>query len=159
MAEAEDETELRQALPVGLDLASADALADDLEATIDVLVARLRSVDPGAVAARIAATLATGTKPSPIAPLEQAAVAERLAPDTRVRLRPGLQVRLEETDAGVFLRLSGETIEVDAAQTDALVALVDGESCRVDALPGEPEPVVDLVRRLLVRGVVIPSRS
>ena len=45
VAEAEDETELRQALPVGLDLASADALADDLEATIDVLVARLRSVD------------------------------------------------------------------------------------------------------------------
>ena len=158
VAEAEDETELRQALPVGLDLASADALADDLEATIDVLVARLRSVDAGTVAARIAATLATATKPSPIAPLEQAAAAERLAPDTRVRLRPGLHVRLEETDAGVFLRLSGDTIEVDAAQTDALAVLLDGEPCRVDALPGEPESVVDLVRRLLVRGVVIPSR-
>jgi lysine-specific demethylase/histidyl-hydroxylase NO66 len=157
LAVAEDEPGLREALPVGIDLTSAEAIAEDLEATIDVLVASLRSVDPGPVAARLAASLATATKPSPIAPLEQAAAAERLTPSTRVHLRPGLQARLEDTGGRISLSFPGETLEVDADQADALIVLLDGEPWRVDALPGEPEPVADLVRRLLVRGVVVPS--
>jgi hypothetical protein len=154
---AEDEAGLRQALPVGIDLTSAAALAEDLEATIDVLVGSLRSVDPEPVAARLATSLATATKPSPIAPLEQAAAAARLTPSTRVHLRPGLQARLEKTDGRTTLRLPRETLEVDADQADALSVLLDGEPWHVDALPGQPEPVADLVRRLLVRGVVVPS--
>jgi hypothetical protein len=157
VAVAEDEARLRQALPVGLDLTSAGALAEDLEATIDVLVARLRSVDPESVAARLAASLATAAKPSPIAPLEQAAAAERLSPSTRVHLRPGLQARLEDTDGRVTLRLPGETREVAPGEAGALAALRDGDAWRVEALSGSPEPVVGLVRRLLVRGVVVPS--
>ena len=157
VAAAEDEAGLRQALPVGLDPTSAEALAEDLEATIDVLTASLRSVDPESVAARLAASLATATKPSPIAPLEQAAAAERLAPSTRVHLRPGLQARFEDTDGRAVLRLPGETLEVDTDEADAVTALLDGEPWRVDALPGQPESVADLVRRLLVRGVVVPS--
>ena len=90
VAAAEDEARLRQALPVGLDPTSAEALAEDLEATIDVFTASLLSVDPESVAARLAASLATSTKPSPIAPLEQAAAAERLTPSTRVHLRPSV---------------------------------------------------------------------
>ena len=157
LAAAENEAGLRQALPVGIDLTSADALAEDLEATIDLLVATLRSVDPEPVAARLAASLATATKPSPIAPLEQAAAADRLTPSTRVHLRPGLQARLGDTDGRTALCLPGETLEVDADQADALVVLLDGEPWRLDALPGDPEPVADLVRRLLARGVVVPS--
>ena len=157
LAEAEDEPGLRQALPVGLDPTSAEALAEDLEATIDVLTASLLSVDPESVAARLAASLATSTKPSPIAPLEQAAAAERLTPSTRVHLRPGLQAHLEDTEGRTTLRLPGETLEVDADQADALSVLLDGEPWSLDALPGLPEPVGDLVRRLLVRGVVVPS--
>ena len=157
LAEAEDEPGLRQALPVGIDLTSAEALAEDLGATIDVLVARLRSADPEPVTARVAASLATATKPSPIAPLEQAAAAERLTPGTRVHLRPGLQAHLEDTEGRTTLRLPGETLEVDADQADALSVLLDGEPWSLDALPGLPEPVGDLVRRLLVRGVVVPS--
>jgi len=159
MALAEDDAGLRHALPVGLDLTSADALAGDLEATIDLLSAGFRSVDPESVAAHLAATLATATKPSPIAPVEQATAAERLTPGTRVHLRPGLQVRLEDTNGGAALRLTGETLEVDADQADALTALLDGDSWRVDALPGTPASVADLVRRLLVRGVLVPSAS
>ena len=124
-----------------------------------MLSASLRSVDPESVAARLAATLATATKPSPIAPLEQAAAAGRLTPSTRVHLRPGLQVGLEETVGGAVLRLPGETLEVDADQADALAVLLAGGLWRVDALPGQPESVADLVRRLLVRGVVVPSTT
>ena len=153
LPEAEDELELRRALPVGLDLTSADALADELVATVEALAARLQSVDADSAAARLAATLATATKPSPIAPLEQAAAAERLSPTTQVRLRPGLRVSLEETS----IHLPGETLEVEASQSDALAVLLDGEPWRLDSLPGEPQSVADLVRRLLVRGVVVPS--
>ena len=48
LAAAEDEAGLRQALPVGIDLTSADALAEDLEATIDLLVATPPVRRPGA---------------------------------------------------------------------------------------------------------------
>ncbi len=157
LAEAEDEAELRRALPVGLDLGSADALGDELDATIDALVARLREVEPEVVAARVAARLATATRPAPVAPLRQAAAAGRLAPAAVVQLRQGMRLELEETAAGASLRHPGGSIDVDPAQLEALAALLDGDAWRVDALPGELEPVADLVRLLLARGIVVPA--
>ena len=157
LAEAEDEPGLRQALPVGIDLTSAEALAEDLEATIDVLVARLRSVDPEPVTARVAASLATATKPSPIAPLEQAAAAERLTPSTRVHLRPGTSGPA---------RGHGRPDHAPPSRRDARGGRRPGRRARRAArrravarrrAPGPPESVADLVRRLLVRGVLVPS--
>ena len=157
LAEAGEDAELRRSLPVGRRLGSADVLVDDLEATVELLVDRLRSADADAVAARVAASLASATRPSPIAPLEQAAAAAELDPGTRVRLRHGLQVGLDEADDVVSLRLPDGPLAVAPAQRDALAVVLDGEPCSVDSLPGDTEAISDLVRALLVRGVVVPS--
>ena len=157
LAEAGEDAELRRSLPVGLQLGGADALADDLEATVELLVDRHRSADADAVAARVAASLATATRPSPIAPLEQAAAAAELDPGTRVQLRHGLQIGLDETDDVVSLRLPDGPLTVAPAQLDALAVLLEGEPCSVDSLPGDTEANSDLVRTLLVRGVVVPA--
>ena len=157
LAEAHEDAELRRSLPVGRQLGSADALVDDLEATVELLVDRLRSADADAVAARVAASLATATRPSPIAPLEQAAAAAELDPGTRVQLRHGMQIGLDETDDVVSLRLPDGPLTVAPAQLDALAVLLEGEPCSVDSLPGDTEANSDLVRTLLVRGVVVPA--
>jgi hypothetical protein len=105
----------------------------------------------------VAASLATATRPSPIAPLGQAAAAAELDPGTRVQLRHGLQIGLDETDDVVSLRLPDGPLAVAPAQRDALAVLLDGEPCGVDSLPGDPEAISDLVRALLVRGVIVPT--
>jgi hypothetical protein len=68
-----------------------------------------------------------------------------------------MRLELEETAAGASLRHPGGSIDVDPGQVEALAALLDGDAWRVDALPGELEPVADLVRLLLARGIVVPA--
>jgi len=157
LTEAEDVTELREALPLGLDLSAPGELDDDVATTIDLLVDRLRSVTPETVASRLERTLAGSMRPAPISPLAQASAAASVEADTRVRLRPGLEVRRVTSETGVELCLPGESVELDASLEDAVAALLEDESCVVDALPGDPDAVRGLVRTLLVRGVVVPD--
>ena len=157
LAEAENDPDLRRALPVGLDLSAADPLGEELSATIDGLVDVLREVSAESVAARLDAVLATATRPAPLAPLEQVAAASRLEPGSRVRLRAGQRARVEVTDRGTALRFPGGRLEVDASLEDAVSALLEGNPRSVESLPGETEAVTDLVRRLLLRGIVVPD--
>jgi hypothetical protein len=154
---AGDEPELRRSLPVGADLADADALAGDLRATVDVLVARLREADPDEVVARLDRTLRGATRPEPLAPLAQAAAAATLAPHDRVRLRAGAEARLDADDDGMTIRTPWTSFAVEPAVATAAAALLEGEETRLDALPGPPDAVAELVRTLLVRGVLVPS--
>ena len=157
LAEAEDVTELREALPVGLDLSAPNTLDDDVATTIDLLVDRLRNVTPETVTSRLVQTLAGSMRPAPISPLAQAAAADAVEADTRVRLRRGLEVRRVTSETGVELCLPGETVKLDASLEDAVATLLEDDSCVVDALPGDPDAVRGLVRTLLVRGVVVPD--
>jgi hypothetical protein len=156
LAETQSEANLRRSLPVGLDLGSAGALSEDLAETIDLLVAGLRSVDAEAVAERIAAELATASRPAPIAPLGQVEAADRVDASTVVRLRAGLSARLEDTASGVALRAQGASLSLEPEHAGAVGRLLDGEPWRLDSLPGDSDAVAELVRRLLVRGVVVP---
>jgi lysine-specific demethylase/histidyl-hydroxylase NO66 len=151
------DAELRRSLPVRLDLTDADAIADDLEVTVDALVAGLRASSAKSVADRLAQTLSTASRPSPLAPLEQVDAADRLGPSTRVELRAGLAIRLEETNGATVLHVHGERLDVGATQAEALSRLLEGDPCSVDSLSGAPAAVAELVRRLLLHGVLVPS--
>ena len=153
LAEAVDEPELRRSLPAGLDLTDAGALADELQATVEALVSRLRDTGTEAVAARLRATLAGAMRPAPVAPLAQVAASEHVQPHLRVVLRQGIDVHLD----GSILRHPGGRLDVEAAGRDALDSLLGGAPRTVESLPGEAEAVTDLVRRLLVEGIVVPA--
>jgi hypothetical protein len=157
VAEAEDVTELREALPVGLDLSAPDDLDDDLATTIELLVDRLRAVKAETVASRLERTLAGSMRPAPISPIAQVAAADAVEPETRVRLRPGLEVHVVTAENGVELHLPGDIVRLDASLDETVDAILVGESRTVDALPGEPDAVAGLVRTLLIRGVVVPD--
>ena len=157
LADVSNDAELRKSLPVGIDLTDGGAIAEDLEATVEALVRGLRSSGPESVARRLSETLSTATRPSPIAPLEQVAAADRLEPSTRVQLRAGLPIRLEETNGTIIVHVHGERLDVDAAHGEALARLLEGEPCSIESLGGDPDSLAELVRRLLLHGALVPS--
>lgn len=157
VAEAGAELGLRRSLPVGLDLADADSLAQEVRATADLLSDRLRDVDPAAVVARLGRTLDEAMRPEPVAPVAYAAAAASLASRDRVRLRAGTGARLESGHDGLVIRTPWTNVQVEPALAGAATALVDGRTTCVDELDGPPDAVTELVRTLLVRGVLVPA--
>ena len=154
LAEAEDEPELRRALPVGVDLADPEVLADELSATVEALSSRFRDLDPDAAARRLGKDLAAASRPSPISPLAQVEASAHVESAMRIQLRVGLPIRVDIDDRVATLHHQGRRLELDAALGDALALIATGESRAVGSLPGDEAAVAELVRTLLVNGVV-----
>jgi len=154
---AVDDLELRRSLPLGLDLGEPASFAADLEATVDALRTHALEVGPEAVAAHLRRTLASASRPLPVAPLAQVTASRTVGPETRVRLRDGLSARVAETGAGATLELPTGTLRFDSGVAAALHLLVGGGAQVVSSLPGEADAVVDLVATLLLESVVVPA--
>ena len=75
----------------------------------------------------------------------------------RVRLRAGTGARLESGHDGLVIRTPWTNVQVEPALAGAATALVDGRTTCVDELDGPPDAVTELVRTLLVRGVLVPA--
>jgi hypothetical protein len=155
---AQDDPELRSSLPMGVDLADPAVLAEELAATVARLHERLDAIPPAAVARRVGANLMHRTRPEPLGPIAQLAVAERLAPDTALRLRPHLRVRTESDDAELRLVLVDRTLRLPAAAADAVKLVLAGAPLTVADLPGlEPAQQQEIARRLVRAGVLVPG--
>ncbi len=155
LAEAEDEPELRRALPVGVDLTDPEALADEISATVEALSSRFRDLDPDAAARRLGKDLTAASRPSPISPLAQVEASGRVESAMRIQLRVGLRIRIDVDDGVTTLHHQGSRLELDATLGDALAVIATGEPRTVGSLPGDEAAVADLVRMLLVHGVVV----
>lgn len=155
LALLEDAAALRGSLPLGtrldtpLGAAAVAGALDDLRAAVAALT-------PEAVAARLAATVLSQTRPAPLAPLAQAATAGTLAVSSRLRLRAGLQTHLSvNRDGGATLRLPQSTLEVSAAECAALRVVLSGVVVTPATLPADD--ALGLAARLLRLGVVVPA--
>lgn len=149
---------LRDALPPGRDLADAPALEDELAATIAAVRAALDRLDPAAIARGIGRHLAAGTRPAPLRPLAQFAAAAALTPQTPVRLRPGLRVRVRDADGGSVLELPDEEQRFEDVDVETLRVVTSGDAVTADALPLEDVArATALVARLLGAGIVVPA--
>jgi bifunctional lysine-specific demethylase and histidyl-hydroxylase NO66 len=150
----QDDAELRASLPMSADLADPDVLAPHLEATVAALHDALERVPAAGIAERLGTNLMQRTRPEPIGPLAQLAAAEALAPDTPLRRRGALRLRLD----GLKIVLLDRTIELPPGAAEAL-ELIAGERPFTPAeLPGlEPEEQLTLARRLLREGVLVPA--
>ena len=155
LAEAEDEPELRRALPVGVDLTDPEALADEISATVEALSSRFRDLDPDAAAHRLGKDLTAASRPSPISPLAQVEASGRVESAMRIQLRVGVRIRIDVDDGVTTLHHQGSRLELDATLGDALAVIATGEPRTVGSLPGDEAAVADLVRMLLVHGVVV----
>lgn len=151
---AQDDAELRASLPMGAALTDPDVLAPHLEATVAALQAALERVPAAQIAERLGTNLMQRTRPEPIGPLAQLAAADALAPDTPLRRRGALRLRLD----GLKIVLLDRAIELPHGTADALQLIVDGRAFTPAELPGlEPEEQLTLARRLLREGVLVPA--
>ena len=149
---------LRDALPAGRDLTDAGALEDELTATIAAMRAALDRLDPAAIARGIGRHLAAGTRPAPLRPLAQFAAAAALTPQTTVRLRPGLRVRVRDADGGAVLELPDDEERFEGVDIETLRVATSGDVVTAAALPvHDVAQAAALVARLLRAGIVVPA--
>ncbi|WP_155368327.1 cupin domain-containing protein [Catellatospora vulcania] len=151
---AADDPQLRAGLPLGLDLTDPAALAPHLAATVQALQDAAAKADPDDVARRLRAGQWTAHRPGPIRPVAQAAYADALTADSRVRPRPGLRLVREQGR----IELADRTIGYPSECDPAVQVLLDGPAVRVGDLPGlDEQSQLVLVRRLLREAVMVPA--
>lgn len=151
-----DDEQLRQSLPLGLDLTDPGRLAGDVAATVEALTERLARIDPQQVAAQLRRTVWPQMRPEPIGPLAVAAALRDLGKGSLVRLRLG--VRWTITDDGAGLDLGDRTVPLPADDAAAVRVLLAGPPVALGDLPGLPvDEQVSLARQLLRAGVLVPA--
>ncbi|MEV4513293.1 cupin domain-containing protein [Dactylosporangium sp. NPDC049525] len=154
---AADEPALRAGLPMGTDPGDGASIAPVLADTVKALHEWLDTLDPRDVADRWrrARAGAGAARPAPMRPVAQAAALARLCADDRVRLRPGLPVRVTEADR-VAVEAPDRTVTMPAVCAPAVRALLDGRVHRVGDLPGlDEDDRLVLTRRLLTETILV----
>lgn len=159
-----DESDVRQSLPLGVDLSSPDGWGEDVEQVRSTLLRRLRDLPAEELAAVLHADRRSSARPAPVRPLAQAAAAEQLGPDDAVVLRRHLAATLREHGdrVGVVSRVAEFTLP--AAYRPALERLLEAQPVVVRDLGGlaglDETGALDLARGLLRRGVAcLPEQS
>lgn len=155
---AEDE-ELRASLPLGIDVSDPNALAGHLQEVRSILVAALQSISAERVARHLRRRVWSGARPEPLAPLSVTAFADGLTTGDTVRRRVGLRYRIRQDGDRVVVELPDREIALPAGTDDGVRALMSGAVCTVGKLPGPADTTaqVDLVRRLLREGLLVPA--
>jgi cupin superfamily protein len=155
---AQDDPQLRASLPVGVDLSDPAVLAPHVAATVARLRERLEAADAEELGRRVGTRLRRETRPEPLAPLAQLEAAQRLDAGTRLRLRAGLRLRVDDDVDGIRLVSLGHTVTIPAAAGAAVKTIVTGEVFEPGELPDlDPDEQVTLARRLLREGIVVPA--
>nr|WP_237519187.1 cupin domain-containing protein [Streptomyces sp. SID5910] len=141
LAMLRDDPRMRATLPLGV-----EEPGDELGLVRDLLVAAVEKADPAPLFHR--ARRGQG-RPAPLGPLVQFAAVDGLGPDSAVRLREGLEARLE----GLRLRTRVGWLDFPESDLASLTRVLDGEAHRAGDVG------VGLVERLLRAGVVVPVAS
>jgi lysine-specific demethylase/histidyl-hydroxylase NO66 len=151
------EPALRRSLPIAADLSDPATLGPELAETLRELLDFLGRPQLPAVAAGVAAELASSTRPAPISPLGQLEALAALGPDTLLRLRPGLRPRLEHAGAELVLHAVDQRIVLTSSAETALKQILSGDPVSAGSLAGSgsSEPL-ELVRSLLAAAVLVP---
>lgn len=157
-----DAADLRRPLDVGVNVADPVQLADDAAVVRRALLSALEQVSDADLAGVMNDRADATARPAPVSPLAQAAAARDLTPDTPVRLRRHLRLRRSDECTGVRLRGRGIDLLVESSETRwlhlRLDLLLDGEAHTTRELAGATaDDVLDLVRRLLEAGVLVPA--
>ncbi len=154
---AQQDPELRASLPVG-DLTDPAVLAPHLADTVARLHEHINAADVDDMGRRIGGFLRRETRPEPLAPLAQVAVAQRLEAGTRLRLRAGLRLRVEGGAATVRLILLDRSVELPAVAEAAVKTIVSGTPFTPDELPDlDAAEQLTVARRLLREGILVPA--
>jgi len=158
LALAADDARLRATLPLGLDVADAEAIEPELTETVEALRDWLLTAEPAALAERLRARSWPSARPAPLSPVAQLDFIERLTPQSRIAVRDGLRWQLvEDGPDHAVLRLVGRTLRFPAYCAPAVRTALGGGVLRVGDLPLDDDADrLVLARRLLREALVVP---
>ena len=162
VAEALDRLRIHGSLPVGIDVADPGSLEQVVDSVRRSLTDSLTTVKVEAVARRMAARRDRDVRPAAVRPVAQvrAAGSQHGGAPVPVVLRTGAVPRVSASADGVSLVVDGRTLGFPVDHLAAVRAVTSGARISADQLPklGDTEGR-DLVRRLLLAGVVVPADS
>jgi ribosomal protein L16 Arg81 hydroxylase len=143
--------EIRAALPLGTDLTGSGAAAADVELVRAALLDSLREVDSSDLHASLAAAARSAQRAAPLRPLVQADTSRALRPEAVLAVRDHVAAALDTADTGSVLHSRAGSLGISPEERPRVEALLAAGAAAVDALG------VELARRLLVAGVVVPA--
>ncbi|HEY6795012.1 MAG TPA: cupin domain-containing protein, partial [Kineosporiaceae bacterium] len=153
VARLADVAELREPLPLGVDVAAAASIEPALRAVVEAVRAAAGRTAAADLVGDLAGQAATASRPAPVGPLAQARALAALHPGSRLRRRPGLAATLLPVDAGpggpprLLLRTPELTVTLPAAAAGAVRRLLAGEVLAVaDLGPGDDVLMTDAER-------------
>ena len=140
---------VRGSLPLGVDVADPTAWRSDLATVTSALAEALRGVDPEAVSDALRRTALGTQRAEPIGPLQQLSDADRVQPDTAIRLRAHLAATLDQAGGRTVLRSRAADFAAGEEDVAPLKTLLASGSARAEDLG------LGLARRLLRAGLAV----
>jgi len=157
VASLKDDAGLRSSLPIGSPRGDAAELANLVLDTVSALTVALeRGIDPAPVSRRLAAQLASSTRPEPVLPISTVERLAALDSSDAVRWRDGAHALLErdETSVRVILRTKTVVLPIEAAR--AVEDLANGGMVSAASLVGlDAASSIVVARRLLREGILV----
>ena len=152
MAVLADDPELRGSLAIGVDVAEASSLSDDLELVRDRLLHAVTQVGDSDVSRRLAEIARTTQRAAPVHPLAQLAAADSLTDETELRLRSHLAASaMQRAGGAVLVRSRAGELELTEDEWTRARGLFQGERASATGLRAA------LARKLLIAGVAVAS--
>ncbi len=152
----------RAPLPLGVAIDDSGSLGADVELAREHLCAALQSVDVEDVARRLGGRLRQAQRAEPVRPVALASAVRSLRETTPLRRRRHVALRLRTLDDGA-VQLLGRGVEetLKAHEAQALHAIPPTDAFTPAQLTG-PQTLsgsVDLCRRLMLAGVLVPAED
>ncbi|MEV1131345.1 cupin domain-containing protein [Agromyces sp. NPDC049794] len=149
---------LRASLPLGIDLRDSESLEPIVEETVQALIEMLQRSDASMPTAGLSARFDADTRAEPVAPLATLEALAGLAPETPVRWRRSLPVRITTVDDRVRIVARTKTLSLPAEAEPAVRRLATGDVVTPGELPElDVESAIVVVRRLVREGFVVAS--
>jgi len=145
------DADVRSSLPLGVRVGDPADVAPDVELVRARLMQAIEELTAEEISSALARASAATGRPEPIGPLAQMHAARSLTVDSVLVLRLNLEPRLESYDDGTRLITRAGAVELGPADAAALGTLLAGGPVTADVLG------LDLARRLLLAGVVVPT--
>lgn len=154
--------EVRAPLPLGIAVDNPEGLHEAFAPARERLIEVLRAIDQAEVARRLAARVRATQRAEPVRPVASAEFARRLDANGGLRYRRHLALRTSVTDGGsAVLRGRGVDVTVPAVDAAFLRAIPSERPFTPAELAGTCDgaldAAVDLCRRLMLAGVLVPA--
>jgi bifunctional lysine-specific demethylase and histidyl-hydroxylase NO66 len=143
--------EIRQCLPLGVDLHDAGTLRETERLVAERMTAAVGSVDVASVLRGMTKRVRDAQRAAPVGPLSQLRSAQALDEETWVRVRRHLEPDLQVAGDGGLLVSRAGSIDLSALESESVRRLLEAGSARAGELG------IDLARRLMSAGVLVAS--